>query len=68
MKKVKKKREEKKTKTRTMEQQTKHVCVKVVLLGEPSVGKTCTAIKYVKNTFVERYDVTIGANFFAKEM
>lgn len=51
-----------------MEQQKKHVCVKVVLLGEPSVGKTCTAIKYVKNTFVERYDVTIGANFFAKEM
>lgn len=51
-----------------MELQKKHASVKIVLLGEPSVGKTCTAIRYVKDSFVERYDVTIGANFFAKEM
>ena len=53
---------------KAMEPQMKHASVKVVLLGETSVGKTCTAIRYVRDTFAERYDVTIGANFFAKEI
>lgn len=46
----------------------KSVVVKVVLLGESSVGKTCTVLRYVKGTFSDQHEVTLGANFFAKDL
>eukprot|EP00762_Andalucia_godoyi_P005508 ANDGO_00523.mRNA.1 Vacuolar protein sorting-associated protein 21 len=40
--------------------------VKIVLLGEQGVGKTCIALRYVKNTFSEEVEPTIGASFLSK--
>jgi len=40
---------------------------KLLLLGEPAVGKTSLIIRYVKDTFKSDYLATIGANFLVKE-
>lgn len=41
---------------------------KVILLGNPSVGKTSLLARYVDDTFSEQYNPTIGANFLIKEV
>ncbi len=41
---------------------------KVILLGNPSVGKTSLLSRYVDNTFPDQYNPTIGANFLIKEV
>ena len=40
--------------------------IKITLLGNPGVGKTCIISRYVDNTFVENNESTIGANFSEK--
>ena len=40
--------------------------IKITLLGNPGVGKTCIISRYVENTFVENNESTIGANFSEK--
>ena len=40
---------------------------KVVLLGESTVGKTCTVLRYVNDTYSES-PPTVAANFFTKEV
>jgi Ras-related protein Rab-5C len=37
---------------------------KIVLLGEPAVGKSALAIRMVRNQFYENYESTIGAAYF----
>jgi len=39
---------------------------KVVLLGEQSVGKTSLIVRYLKNTFYDKVDATIGMDFQSK--
>ncbi len=41
---------------------------KVILCGDPSVGKTSILARYVDDQFSEEYDQTIGANFLIKEI
>jgi len=33
---------------------------KLVMLGQTAVGKTCIAVQFVRGTFVEKPDPTIG--------
>ena len=40
--------------------------IKITLLGNPGVGKTCIISKYVDDTFEEGGESTIGANFMEK--
>ena len=41
---------------------------KVILCGEPGVGKTSLLVRYVDDKFNEEYHQTIGANFLIKEI
>ncbi len=41
---------------------------KVILCGDPSVGKTSLLARYVDDQFSEEYHQTIGANFLIKEI
>ena len=40
--------------------------IKITLLGNPGVGKTCIISKYIDDTFEEGGESTIGANFMEK--
>ena len=42
--------------------------IKVTLLGNPGVGKTCIISRYVDNIFNENNASTIGANYVEKEI
>lgn len=42
--------------------------LKVVVLGDSSVGKTSIMHKYVKQSFNKSYKPTIGADFMTKEL
>jgi len=42
--------------------------LKVVILGDHGVGKTCLMDRYVNNKFSLRYRPTIGADFLTKEV
>ncbi|KAA0146007.1 hypothetical protein FNF27_08025 [Cafeteria roenbergensis] len=41
---------------------------KLVMLGQTAVGKTCIAVQFVRGTFVDKPDPTIGAAFMTKEV
>ena len=41
---------------------------KVVLLGDTAVGKSCLAVRFVKNEFFEFQEPTIGAAFLTKNI
>ena len=41
---------------------------KVVLLGEPGVGKTCIIARFINNTFEENLISTTGASYAGKTM
>ena len=47
---------------------TKRVKKKIVLLGDPAVGKTSMIRRFVLNTFDEKYVSTIGARVSKKEV
>ena len=40
--------------------------IKITLLGNPGVGKTCIISRYVENTYTENNESTIGANYIEK--
>jgi len=46
----------------------KAVLLKVLLLGESSVGKTSIFRRYTKDEYTEEYKSTIGADFFSKDI
>jgi len=48
--------------------QPKKVLLKVVILGDSSVGKTSLMSHYVKKSFNTHYKATIGADFLTKEV
>ena len=50
-----------------MEPEKKFI-VKVILLGDASVGKTSLLNKYIKNEFSLNYKTTIGADFLTKQL
>ena len=41
---------------------------KVVLVGEPAVGKTSVARRFAMNVFSDRYSATISMDFYAKDL
>jgi Ras-related protein Rab-2A len=41
---------------------------KFILLGDISVGKSCIAMKFVNNEFVDKYDCTVGVEFKLKTL
>ncbi|KAG1052131.1 hypothetical protein G6F43_005704 [Rhizopus delemar] len=51
---------------RLTEMMTQTPSVKLVLLGDSSVGKSSIITKYVTDTFIEGREATIGAAFLAK--
>ena len=40
--------------------------IKITLLGNPGVGKTCIISKYIENTFSENIESTLGVNYSEK--
>eukprot|EP00798_Chlamydomonas_sp_ICE-L_P016076 gene16076-22215_t len=42
--------------------------VKLVLLGDSGVGKSCIALRYVKGQFNPLTNITVGASFLTKEV
>ena len=42
--------------------------LKVVFLGDTSVGKSCLAVRFVRNEFFEFQEPTIGAAFLGKNI
>jgi len=51
-----------------MTSRKKAVLLKVLLLGESSVGKTSIFHRYVKDEYSQTYKATIGADFFSKDL
>lgn len=41
---------------------------KLVLLGDMAVGKTSLVLRFINNTFTEKYITTIGADFLIKDL
>lgn len=41
---------------------------KIVLIGDPGVGKTCIVQRFKKGTFVEKHGSTIGVDFTMKTL
>ena len=39
---------------------------KYILIGDPSVGKSCILNRLLNDTFNENYDVTVGVEFGTK--
>ena len=46
----------------------KKIVFKVLLLGPAAVGKTSLLHRFVKNAFAEKYKLTIGVEFLAKDL
>lgn len=46
----------------------KKIVFKVLLLGPAAVGKTSLLHRFVKNMFAEKYTLTIGVEFLAKDL
>ena len=44
------------------------ISLKVVFLGDTSVGKSCLAVRFIKNEFFEFQEPTIGAAFLGKNI
>ncbi|EKE42151.1 hypothetical protein ENUP19_0047G0182 [Entamoeba nuttalli] len=52
----------------TVDEKQKHRNIKVLLLGESSVGKTSITQRYVDNTFEDIYLSSVGVDFKFKEI
>ncbi len=39
---------------------------KYIIIGNPSVGKSCILNQFLKNEFSEDYEITVGVEFGAK--
>ncbi|MHA2342081.1 MAG: Rab family GTPase [Candidatus Hodarchaeales archaeon] len=46
----------------------RRISLKVVFLGDTSVGKSCLAVRFIKNEFFEFQEPTIGAAFLGKSI
>ena len=42
--------------------------IKVIIIGEPGVGKTSLVKKFISGRFTRDYRVSIGANLFVKNL
>ena len=49
-----------------VENQQDIVNYKVVMLGDSGVGKTCIVNKYIKGTFDQQQETTLGSNYCSK--
>ena len=39
---------------------------KYIIIGNPSVGKSCILNQFLNNTFSDEYEITVGVEFGAK--
>lgn len=46
----------------------KKILLKVIILGDTGVGKTCLMNQYVNKRFSNQYKATIGADFLTKDI
>jgi len=46
----------------------KEESIKVVLIGNSGVGKTCISQRYINNTFTGKESSTVGASYFQKNL
>ena len=46
----------------------KVVTIKVVLIGNPGVGKTCISQRYINDSFTNNEQSTVGASYFQKKL
>ena len=37
---------------------------KIIIIGDPGVGKSCISVKAIKDKFIEGYETTVGFDFF----
>lgn len=51
-----------------MSRHKKAVLLKVLLLGDASVGKTCVFHRYINDEYSQTYKTTIGADFYSKDL
>ncbi|MFX1511190.1 MAG: Rab family GTPase [Promethearchaeota archaeon] len=54
--------------SRTRNKESKVLMVKVVMLGEPAVGKTSLVQRFVRESFGGRYQATMGLDLSLKEV
>ena len=48
------------------EGENKRECIKIALIGNSGVGKTCISQRYTKDEFYTKVDCTVGASYFQK--
>ena len=46
----------------------KELLFRVIIVGDPGVGKSCFLLRFTENNYKEEYDVTIGVEFGSKLM
>ena len=46
----------------------KKMLLKIIILGDSGVGKTCLMHQYVTHKFSKQYRATIGADFVTKDI
>jgi len=47
---------------------TKRITLKIIVIGEPAVGKTSLVKKFVSGQFTKDYRSSIGTNIFTKKI
>lgn len=58
---------ERKSAKKEEQEETEAFSVKLVMIGDPAVGKTSIVRRYLGRDFPESYDPTIGASFYFKD-
>jgi small GTP-binding protein len=57
-----------KPKTISRPKPKKENVIKILLLGDSGMGKTCSMIRFFQNQFIESYITTIGVDFKKKDI
>ena len=56
------------TQQQTQSNQNSNSSMKIILVGDQSIGKTCVLIRFSRNEYNECYEATIGSNVYKEEI